>query len=371
MSREVLDEAVSLALSSAAATVGLVFYGGEPLLEFRLLRRAVSRVEAAGSRPGRIRFSLATNGLLLGERETEFLEAHDVRTQISFDGVKEAQDQRAPGTFARLDALLRRLAERHPSFLERRVAVAVTLTPRNLRLLPRSVTYFLERGVREIRITPRMTPDPDWRPGIRPQLERVVARVFRLCVRHFDETGRVPLAWFRHVEGDTSRRRVRPTCGARLGTHLTVAPDGRAHPCPLLSDAYQDPSRAPLRRLVEVTSLGDLRDRGFRRRWACAPAAAAASGFFDRWEERRSRYGRCKDCRFIESCEVCPVSLAHFTEEADVGRVPDFPCAVTRVVGRWRERFPAAPSVPAVLTGRAPIPEACSRLVRAVSDRRS
>ena len=65
MSEDTLRAAVDLVRRSRGPAVTLAFYGGEPLLERALLRRAVEY--ASGSRPGRspVRFHLTTNGTLL------------------------------------------------------------------------------------------------------------------------------------------------------------------------------------------------------------------------------------------------------------------------------------------------------------------
>ena len=95
----------------------LSFLGGEPLLAFPLIARAVRRM---GRRfpERRPRFAMTTNGLLLTERRIAFLERHRFEVQISCDGVPSAQELRSPGTFARLDRLLDRMRLAAPRVLQ-------------------------------------------------------------------------------------------------------------------------------------------------------------------------------------------------------------------------------------------------------------
>jgi len=144
--------------------VEVLFLGGEPLLEFPLIRRAVEHVRATRAPGKTVSFSIVTNGTLLGRGEAEFLAAHDFETHLSFDGVPAAQALRGPRTFPVLDALVDRLARDHPRFARERLNVALTLTPATVRHLSASIAYFLRKGVARISVSPTVTHDPDWRP---------------------------------------------------------------------------------------------------------------------------------------------------------------------------------------------------------------
>ena len=116
MAWETLRGALDLVVGSENPRVEVLFLGGEPLLEFPLIRRAVEHVRATRAPGKTVSFSIVTNGTLLGRGEAEFLAAHDFETHLSFDGVPAAQALRGPRTFPVLDALVDRLARDHPRF---------------------------------------------------------------------------------------------------------------------------------------------------------------------------------------------------------------------------------------------------------------
>src|SRR6516165_2741707 len=93
-------------MSSKARDVSVLFIGGEPLLEFGLIQRAVRYLETLRQADRHIRKTVITNGTLLQDEHLAFFATHDFRLQLSFDGIEAAQDIRAPGTFKRLDALV-------------------------------------------------------------------------------------------------------------------------------------------------------------------------------------------------------------------------------------------------------------------------
>ena len=160
-----LRRAVDLLLSSKQREARLTFYGGEPLLRFDLVRRAV---EYARKRTGGIpwpRFAMITNGTLLTSAVGAFLALHRVRTRISFDGVREVQDLRGRGTFRALDGLLGRLRRDHPAFFRDQVEIASVFSSRTIAHIAESFDYFLKEGVQEIAVSPITTRDAEWDGG--------------------------------------------------------------------------------------------------------------------------------------------------------------------------------------------------------------
>jgi hypothetical protein len=107
----------------------------------------------------------------------------------------------------------------------------------------------------------------------------------------------------------------------------------------MIAESYQRRPGVRLGRGLEAMRLGDLRAPSLDRRLEGYPEAVRAVGIFDRKEEKYSTYGRCRDCRFVEVCSVCPVSILHIPGNTDPHRVPDLPCAVNLVLLTCLEGF--------------------------------
>lgn len=69
------------------------FYGGEPLLNFQLIRGVVDFVKSVNLNGKRVIFAITTNGVLL-DKYMDFLEANDFNLLISLDGDKSNNDYR-------------------------------------------------------------------------------------------------------------------------------------------------------------------------------------------------------------------------------------------------------------------------------------
>ncbi|HJQ99943.1 MAG TPA: radical SAM protein [Candidatus Polarisedimenticolaceae bacterium] len=341
MTWEIARAGMDRALASPRDEVDLVFFGGEPTLEFPLLRRCVAYARENARKGQHVAFSIITNGTTLGEPEIDFLAAHDVDTTISFDGVPQAQAFRGKGTFDRLDALLTGLRASHPAFWETRVSVSITLHPRMVRFFADSIRYFLGKGVPRIDVSPRITHDPSWKTEDIEILDAAFHEVYRASLRHLRAHGNVPLVIFRRSADEL---RVRPRsismCGVGSGEKLAVDVDGQAHGCILFVDSYQKLPSPFLEERFASMRMGDVRDPAFEGRRRQYTEAATQAAIFDDKQRKYSSYGRCGACRYLATCSVCPTGIGHIPGNTDPDRVPDFACAYNLVALEYRRRFP-------------------------------
>lgn len=346
MSWTTLRAAIDFALSTSRPAADLTFYGGEPLLEFPLLRRAVEHAEASRSRGMRVRCRIVTNGTLMSEEVTEFLVEHGVSLQLSFDGIKEAQDVRGEGSFALLDRLLDSLASRHPRFLDSRVEIGVTVPPTSVAFLAGSFDYFVGKGVRMIDLTPVLTPYPGWTDDGIEELDEQFERILRRSLERLEATGEVPLALFRKSDATRATASVtRAMCEIVDNNSWAVDTDGQVYGCTLFARSYQDFQSPMLRACFPTLCLGDIRDPKLLERCEEFPEAVSRLAMFAEKEKKYSSYRACADCAYFASCVTCPASIGHIPGNRDPHRVPDYYCAFIYASMKSRERFPTQPSL--------------------------
>jgi sulfatase maturation enzyme AslB (radical SAM superfamily) len=366
MGWQTLRHAIDALLASPRLRVTLGFTGGEALLELTMLRRAVAYVRRH-ARPGQfVDLTLVTNGLLIDAAVASFLAEHGIETQLSFDGLPAAQKLRRRGSFAHLDALLDALGREHLAFFLARLSVAVVVSAATLPHLAPSVRYFLNKGVREILLYPLITADPGWDASATAELDRQLAEIHDLCLQHLQRTGEVPLRLFRKQQAEARA----PDNGAMCrvgGGGITVDVDGEAVGCATFATSYQ--TLPPL--LAEQLGplrLGQVTDPELPRRLADLPHRARALSLFANKAAKRSSLGSCAECRFVQTCSVCPISIGHIPGNGDPDRVPDHVCAFNLLASTWRERFPIQPHPLDELLGRAPGPPWMRKLAPALGD---
>lgn len=325
--------ALDAILRSREPAVEIVFTGGEPLLALPLVQRAVSHVRSAGAAHPGVRYTLATNGLLLTPSVVAFLARHRFDVRLSLDGAREVQERRSPGTSAPLSELLRRLRRDAPRFLSEHVTVVATVTPATVPLLADSIRFLLDRGAANISLGAAMGTG---RAPVRARLlDRQFRKVFDLMRERLERTGRVPLVEFRKSLPLEPHERTGWVCGAVSGRSIVVDADGSRVPCLMATRTYS-PSPPP----ALAPHLEALRAWASAARRVATRRDAARLALFRADAPRYSSYSRCAECRWQAACTVCPLAAAQERRWEAALRVPDFLCAFSRTLLKYRERFP-------------------------------
>jgi radical SAM protein with 4Fe4S-binding SPASM domain len=363
MEWDTLRAAADLVLASTRPEVGVLFVGGEPLLQFKLIQEAVDYIETRRAPAQRIDYQINTNGTLLRREHIDFFIRHGFQVQLSFDGVPVMQDLRGPTTFGILDSLLDQLKAELPAFLSEHLRIAITLLPATIPYLGESILYFLDKGVEDIAIGPSMTHQP-WRLEQIDELDAQFEKLLILCLHHHRRTGKVPLSCF---QGNDEH--LLPLdgamCGAARGQTASIDVDGQVSGCVTFAESYQTFPTSFLKSRLEAMRMGNVSDTGLAGRIAAYPAAARAAGIFHRKGHKYSSYGVCRECRFLASCGICPVSIGHQPANEDPDRIPDFLCAYNLVSLKYAEQFRSHVDYRAVLVG----PRPRSQLVRELLSR--
>jgi len=81
-------------------TVVIDFCGGEPLLEFELIKKVFEYCTASGPWKKKVRFSLGTNGTIMTEEMKKWFNKHPCfQISVSLDGTKEVHDYNRSGSY--------------------------------------------------------------------------------------------------------------------------------------------------------------------------------------------------------------------------------------------------------------------------------
>jgi len=110
------------------------FYGGEPLLNFSLIKRIVNEIkEKHSQRKSKIRFSMTTNGTLLKNEILEFLVKNNFKISVSLDGPKEIHDKwrvtlNGNPTYDLITSNLYEIKKNYPEYYNK-IVFEATVTP--------------------------------------------------------------------------------------------------------------------------------------------------------------------------------------------------------------------------------------------------
>ncbi|HZS46076.1 MAG TPA: His-Xaa-Ser system radical SAM maturase HxsB [Blastocatellia bacterium] len=97
MSIETAEKALALVFRSPSPALKIEFQGGEPLLNFPLIRHIVERAEDINRDAQRnLQFVIATNLALINDEILEFCKTHDVLISTSLDGPSDLHNKNRP-----------------------------------------------------------------------------------------------------------------------------------------------------------------------------------------------------------------------------------------------------------------------------------
>jgi uncharacterized protein len=241
MSADVAERSIDMLLREGppGEAVHVHLFGGEPLLNFALLRHAVEYGERRAAECGRaITFEVTTNGTRFSAEVIEFLNAHAVDVGVSFDGPPLVQDAARPAlsgsSYDKAAPGIRAfLASRAGTALAAKAHCSVVVTRRELDLV-KIVEHLEELGFERIILTPA-TDLGGHAHGLRMEdLPAVLAAydaLARRCEQRRREGRRATVTWFDNLMGRLlSGERKTEFCQGGM-EYLGVAANGDVSLC--------------------------------------------------------------------------------------------------------------------------------------------
>jgi len=97
MSAEVAEKALDLVFQSPSSAIKIEFQGGEPLLNFELIRKIVVSAEERNKSANKVlAFVIATNLALITQNILEFCKVHNIHISTSLDGPEDLHNKNRP-----------------------------------------------------------------------------------------------------------------------------------------------------------------------------------------------------------------------------------------------------------------------------------
>ena len=152
MSDETAKAAVDFLMEVSRDTqrLTLLFFGGEPLLRFDLIKKITAYANAEAAKRGKsIGYDMTTNGTLVDAEKLSFLRDHKIKFLLSMDGVEGDQDRYRKFADGRgsYDIIVEKipLMKRYQPWL----GVKMTVSPASCVNLARNILTLHEKGVNQ------------------------------------------------------------------------------------------------------------------------------------------------------------------------------------------------------------------------------
>lgn len=219
------------------------FFGGEPLLNFRLVKDLVEYGRKAGAAKNKtIKFTLTTNGVLLDEEIEDFLEQEEISVVLSLDGRPEVHDRMRPyadgrGSYAEVTPLIKQFATKRPESSPYAIGtyyyVRGTYTHFNLDF-DRDVLHMADLGIKQISVEPVVASPEDAYAFQEGDLNKILEAYDRLGEEILVRRAQDQDFNFFHFnvaldQGPCLTKRL-SGCGAGH-EYVAISPEGDLYPC--------------------------------------------------------------------------------------------------------------------------------------------
>ncbi|MCX6349922.1 MAG: radical SAM protein [Candidatus Aureabacteria bacterium] len=231
MSRETARQAVDflIAQSRKETELTLLLFGGEPLLEYDLLREllpyAIEQARAAGKK---MKFDMTTNATLLDEERIRFLVSLGVKILVSLDGDRETHDRHrltldGKSSYDRVRDNLPRIKRYQPW-----LGTRMTVHPDTVVRISRNVAHLASLGVNQFIIG--AATGLEWTEESLDLYRDEMIRVASWLKKELSRGGPFRVTHFEENLQMMSGRRGRYGC--RAGRHcVSVTSEGEIYPC--------------------------------------------------------------------------------------------------------------------------------------------
>lgn len=246
MSKEIAEKAIEFLFKHCGNSrfLTVVFFGGEPLLNFDVLKHTVDYAKRLGGQCNKeVGFTITTNGTLLTATIKDYLSRNGIGMMISLDGMPEIQDKMRPFSDGKgsYDKVYQNIAEMLREPASNNFSVRGTMTRENIDLLG-MVKHLASIGCRCISVEPCYTLNG--KLGILEKDVYAVKEEYTNLAREYIKAAKsgkyFSFSQFEDIMNQTQHANLHVvSCGAGA-SYIAISADGGLYPCHRLvgTDGY-------------------------------------------------------------------------------------------------------------------------------------
>lgn len=225
-----------LTKSKDRKNIEIDFFGGEPLLNFDVLKETVRYANEEGLKKGKnFRFTVTTNGLLLDDKKIDFINSKLSNVVLSIDGRKEINDRirtriDGSGTYDNIIPKFKKLIDKRG---DQDYYVRATFTKFNLDF-SKDVMHLYEQGFEQLSAEP-VVSEPTLPYALTEEdLQAIFEEYDRLSLEILEHKKKGEFINFFHFNVDLNQgpcviKRLKG-CGSG-NEYIAVTPEGDIYPC--------------------------------------------------------------------------------------------------------------------------------------------
>ncbi len=251
MTDEVMAKTLKFAIGWTDRELKMIFYGGEPLIQFKLIKKWVPIWKEAFQQAGKkVTFTCTTNGTLLNQEVREFFTEYNIGTLLSIDGPPWIHDkQRAfyGGKPSWESIPTKEILEWRPN-----LEIAWQLDSQRIPVA-KDIDWMVEYGFKRINFNLNWLTE--WDAEARLKLTELMRWVARLAMRGAKDGSFATNLLSKFNEILLKDDRIIQPCGTGMSM-MAVTPEGWLYPSQEMAFTVVEPDRAP--GTAEYYRIGDV-----------------------------------------------------------------------------------------------------------------
>ncbi|MBN2695633.1 radical SAM protein [bacterium] len=233
ISKEVIDKAIDFLFEQSFNKLEFGFFGGEPLLEWELLKYSTERIKTIAGKKGiKTKQTITTNGTLLTPEKVEWLKKERFYMVISLDGDREMNDchrvfNNGIGAF---DSIIDSLKMLQKEYKHGEYAINMVLTPQNIKYFSKSIIELYNKySIQDFNIAVDFSSDWDDYTDI---WESEFEKVGDIYLNYFREGKNIDISFLEDkIKTGISGGYDRCNMCSFGANEIIVAPSGNIYPC--------------------------------------------------------------------------------------------------------------------------------------------
>lgn len=235
------------------------FFGGEPLLCFRIIQEVTKQIVAHSEKSGVScpRFGISTNGLLITEEVLDFFYRYKFFVRISIDGSEENNSSRVDyknkPIYSKLVETIGKIREMYPDFsLHAEMTYSAHHIKNYLSTCVHDVEILRTLGFSSVHMVPMITSDFHDPNNVfsencsQKDLKTYVGRAYDLMFESLQTESHFYITDYIDIANRINSKRKRDTfCNAGI-LQFALGPDGVLYPCHMYYGEAESPSKPNL-----------------------------------------------------------------------------------------------------------------------------
>ena len=313
MSWEIAKKAVDFLMiqSGDQPEIHITFIGGEPLLEFPLMKRIAHYAEACAERSGkRVNYAVTTNGTIMSDEIVQFAQERGLNYLLSLDGNKESHDlhrktYNGKGSWEIVMKKNFHLLRTRQGWMGARV----TVNPDTVDHLSSNIKMLFDIGINQFIIGPNT--DIKWSIGA---IENIDDEMNKIADFYFDEKRNSSPIRISDLDENLEdmKSKFEHYWGCDAGRlRVAISTQGDIYPCARFVSTFSD--------INGLYKLGNL-DEGINN-------ISARQEFMDNSDTPRPK---CAICSYKDYCSGgCPATNLHM--QGSIYKPSELDCHMTRI----------------------------------------